>query len=127
MFGQLSLSKPGAFFRRSLSASRTKRLFTVSRRKAAQGTANSALTAANARELAFVELAEDFTGLDGASAQPVNIDLSKPIASGFVPTVFFNGIRIKSITYTAGSRNIAYTVPYQTEATDTISVHYVNR
>jgi hypothetical protein len=94
---------------------------------AAQGTANSALTAANARELAFVELAEDFTGLDGASAQPVNIDLSKPIASGFVPTVFFNGIRIKSITYTAGSRNIAYTVPYQTEATDTISVHYVNR
>ena len=94
---------------------------------AAQNTANSALTSANARELAFTEFVEDFTGLDSAAAQPITIDLSKPIASGFIPTVFFNGIRVKSITYTAGSRNIAFTVPYQTEDTDTISVHYVNR
>ena len=94
---------------------------------AAQNTANSALTAANARELAFTEFVEDFTGLDGAAAQPIIIDLSKPIASGFIPTVFFNGIRVKNITYTSGARSIAYTVPYQTEASDTISVHYVNR
>jgi hypothetical protein len=41
MFGQLSVSNPGAFFRRSSSASKIKRLFWVSTFRALHGTAKS--------------------------------------------------------------------------------------
>ena len=94
---------------------------------AAQSTANSALTAANARELAFIENIQDFTALSGEATVPVAISLAKNVAEGFVPMVFFNGIRVKTVSYTAGSRNMTFTVPYITEPSDTISVHYASR
>jgi hypothetical protein len=94
---------------------------------AAQSTANSALTAANARELAFTETVEDFTTVSGEGNVPVALLLTKNIADGFTPLVFFNGIRVKTISYTAGAKNLTFTVPYITEPTDTISVHYASR
>ncbi len=94
---------------------------------AAQSTANSALTAANARELAFTETVEDFTTISGEGNVPVAVLLTKNIADGFTPLVFFNGIRVKTISYTAGAKNLTFTVPYITEPTDTISVHYASR
>ena len=94
---------------------------------AAQSTANSALTAANARELAFIENIEDFTALSGEATVPVAISLAKNVADGFVPLVFFNGIRVKTISFTAGAKNLTFTVPYITEPTDTISVQYASR
>ena len=94
---------------------------------AAQNTANSALTAANARELAFTETVEDFTTISSEGNVPVAVLLTKNIADGFTPLVFFNGIRVKTISYTAGAKNLTFTVPYITEPTDTISVHYASR
>lgn len=94
---------------------------------AAQSTANSALSAANARELAFSEAVEDFTGIVSGGGQPVAVDLGNAIAPGFVPAVFFNGIRVKTVSFTAGSQSLSYTVPYETESTDTITVQYAYR
>lgn len=94
---------------------------------AAQTTANSALSAANARELAFTETVEDFTNKVGEATVPFALDLTRPVAEGFTPLVFFNGIRVKTISFTAGSNAITFTVPYIIEATDTISVQYAYR
>ena len=94
---------------------------------AAQSTANSALTAANAREIAFTEIIEDFTALSGEAGVPVAISLAKNLADGFTPLVFFNGIRVKTVSFTTGAKNVSFTVPYITEQTDAISVQYATR
>ena len=85
------------------------------------------MNAANARELAFTEIVEDFTTLSGEATVPVALTLAKNIADGFTPSVFFNGIRVKTVSFTTGANNVSYTVPYITEPTDTISVHYATR
>lgn len=94
---------------------------------AAQSTANSALTAANAREIAFTEIIEDFTALSGEAGVPVAISLAKNLADGFTPLVFFNGIRVKTVSFTTGAKNVSFTVPYITEPSDAISVQYATR
>jgi hypothetical protein len=93
----------------------------------AQSTADTALSAANARELAFTEAVEDFTGIVSAGGLPVALELNHLVAPGFVPMVFFNGIRVKTISFTPGSSNLTYTVPYETEGTDTLTVQYAHR
>lgn len=94
---------------------------------AAQSTANSALTAANAREIAFTEIIEDFTAISGEAGVPVAISLAKNLADGFTPLVFFNGIRVKTVSFTTGAKNVSFTVPYITEPSDAISVQYATR
>lgn len=94
---------------------------------AAQSTANSALTAANEREIAFTEIIEDFTALSGEAGVPVAISLAKNLADGFTPLVFFNGIRVKTVSFTTGAKNVSFTVPYITEPSDAISVQYATR
>lgn len=93
----------------------------------AQSTANSALSTANSKEDAFTEIREDFTGLSGAAGVPVDISLGHPVASGFEPLVYFNGLLVKTVTFSPGSPEISYTVPYATETLDTISVAYAYR
>ena len=94
---------------------------------AAQNTANTALNTANDKEEIFTEVREDFTGLSGEPNIPISVMVQNEVASGFEPLVYFNGILVKSVTYTPGSQEINYTVPYATESSDTISVVYAFR
>ncbi len=96
----------------------------VSNAAAAQSTANNALTAANSKEAAFTQVSEAFTLLSGAASTPISVDVSRPVAGGFEPLVFFNGLQVKTITYTAGTKRVTYTVPYTTEGDDVITVSY---
>lgn len=90
----------------------------------AQTTANNALTAANSKEDAFTQSQEDFTGLTGTAGLPVAINLTNVVVNGFTPMVFFNGLQVKNVSFTVGSNQISYTVPYATDVTDNISVIY---
>jgi hypothetical protein len=98
---------------------------------AAQTTADSAASAAasaqstaNGKEDAFTQATETFTNLSGGANAAVGITLAHPVAAGFAPQVFFNGLQVRSITYNAGSPEVEFTVPYKTEATDHIAVTY---
>lgn len=88
----------------------------------AQTTANNALSTANSKENAFTQETDFFTGLSGGGNTPVPVNLSRPIAPGFVPIVFFNGVAVKTVTFNPGESQITYTVPYSTEESDTIAV-----
>lgn len=94
---------------------------------AAQTTANSALSTANSKEDLFTETREDFTNIIGEAGVPVNITLANEVAAGFEPLVYFNGLLVKTVTFSPGSPEISYTVPYITETSDTISVAYAYR
>jgi len=98
---------------------------------AAQSTADSAASAAsaaqstaNGKEEAFTQAIETFTGLSGGADTPILVKLEHPMATGFIPLVFFNGLQVRGITYNAGSPDLEFTVPYETEGTDYISVTY---
>jgi hypothetical protein len=98
---------------------------------AAQSTADSAASAAataqstaNGKEDAFTQATETFTNLAGGANAAVGVTLANPVAAGFAPQVFFNGLQVRSITYTAGSPEVTYTVPYATEGSDHIAVTY---
>lgn len=97
----------------------------------AQTTASNAATAAaaaqttaNSKEDAFTETTEGFTGLTGPGGTAVSITLAQIPKAGFAIDVFFNGVRIKTISNTQGSRTVSFTVPYVTESTDDILVKY---
>ena len=98
---------------------------------AAQSTANSAATAAaaaqttaNSKEDAFTETIENFTAMTSAANVEVPIALANAPKAGFAVNVFFNGMRVRRVTFTAGNRNISYNVPFETEANDDITVVY---
>lgn len=93
----------------------------------AQSTADSALSTANTRELAFTETVQDFTNQVGEAAIPFSLELDHAIAEGFTPAVFINGLRVKTISFTAGSSSLTLTAPYIIEATDTLTVQYAHR
>lgn len=93
----------------------------------AQSTANTALSTANGKEDIFTEYREDFTGLNGETSTPVALFLGNPVANGFEPLVYVNGLLVKTITFTPGSEEMTFTVPYIIEASDTVSVVYSNR
>ncbi len=97
----------------------------------AQATANNAATAAavaqttaNGKEDAFTQISETFTSLTGEASTAVAVTLSQIPKSGFNISVFFNGVRVKTIAFTQGSRNLTFTVPYVTEPTDDLIVSY---
>ncbi|WP_421752518.1 hypothetical protein [Croceimicrobium sp.] len=94
---------------------------------AAQSTANSALNTANSKQDIFNETREDFTGRNGEAGVPVSLTLENEVAAGFEPLVYFNGLLVKTVTYSPGSPEISYTVPYVTETSDTVSVAYAYR
>ena len=96
----------------------------VSNASTAQSTADSALSTANSKEAAFTLANEDFTTMTAPASTPVDLDLSNPVASGFEPLVFFNGLQVKTVTYNPGTTHISYTVPYLTEVDDVITVSY---
>lgn len=98
---------------------------------AAQTTADSAASAAasaqstaNGKEDAFTQTTESFTGLSAGANVAVGVTLANAVTQGFAPQVFFNGLQVRSITYKAGSPEVAFTVPYATEAEDYIAVTY---
>ena len=90
----------------------------------AASTAATAQSTANGKEDAFTQATETFTNLSGGANAAVGITLAHPVAGGFAPQVFFNGLQVRSITYNAGSPEVEFTVPYETEATDHIAVNY---
>jgi hypothetical protein len=97
----------------------------------AQSTANSASTAAaaaqstaNGKEDAFTQTYESFTSLSGAAGTSVSVTVTQTPKTGFNIDVFFNGVRVKNVTNTAGSKIIAFNVPYLTEPTDDVLVNY---
>lgn len=97
----------------------------------AQTTANNAATAAaaaqataNGKEDAFTETSEGFTELSGAANTSVALTLSQIPKAGFAIHVFFNGVRVKTVTNTQGSRTVNFAVPYAIETTDDILVNY---
>ena len=98
---------------------------------AAQTTANNAATAAaaaqttaNSKEDAFTETVENFTAMTSGGNIEVPIALANAPKAGFAVNVFFNGMRVRRVTFTAGNRNISYNVPFETEANDDITVVY---
>lgn len=97
----------------------------------AQTTANNAATAAaaaqttaNAKEDSFTETSEAFTGISGAAGTAIAVTLTQIPKLGFAIDVFFNGVRVKNVTNTQGSRNVSFNVPYMTETTDDVVVNY---
>jgi hypothetical protein len=97
----------------------------------AQGTANDALLAANNAQLtangkedAFTTTIENFTNLTGTANNPVSITVQQTPRQGFSINVFFNGVRVRTVANTQGSKTVTYTVPYATEASDDITVAY---
>ena len=86
--------------------------------------AAAAQTTANSKEDSFTETTETFTALTGAAGTGVNVTVTQTPKTGFAIDVFFNGVRVKNVTNTAGSKIITLNVPYLTEATDDIVVNY---
>ncbi|MDP1728279.1 MAG: hypothetical protein Q8M15_15935, partial [Bacteroidota bacterium] len=114
------------------SAAQTTANTGVTAAAAAQTSANNAATAAaaaqataNGKEDSYNEVTENFTALVGAANTDVQINLSQPVKAGHALQVFFNGLRVKTVTNTAGTNLITFRVPYVTEATDDIIVTYV--
>ncbi len=94
---------------------------------AAQSSANNALSVANSKEDEFHEAIEIFTTKTGAANATVDLDLSHPVAEGFTPQLYFNGVNVKNVTFATGNTQISFTVPYILEATDTLKVVYTWR
>jgi len=90
----------------------------------AANAANSAQTTADAKEDSFTEAKESFTGLNAAPNAPTQVVLAHPVKVGHQVQVFFEGLMVSTITFTSGSANVTFTVPYATEATDQITVFY---
>jgi hypothetical protein len=90
----------------------------------AQSTANNALTTANGKEDIFTQILESFTGMNGEANMAQTLNLSQSLADGFVPQVFFNGLLVDNVTYTAGQASIDFEVPYLIEPSDLVVVFY---
>ena len=86
--------------------------------------ANNAQLTANGKEDAFTTTIENFTNLTGTANNAVSITVLQTPRQGFGINVFFNGVRVKTVGNTAGSKTVTYTVPYATEASDDIAVVY---
>ena len=90
----------------------------------AASAASAAQTTANGKEDAFTQTVEHFTGLTGSANTAVNVTVTQTPKTGFIPSVYFNGIRVRQVTNSQGTKVVAYTVPYATVASDNISVVY---
>ncbi len=88
-------------------------------------TAATAQTTANGKEDAFTEINDAITSLSGAANTAVIVTLSQIPKAGFSIDAFINGVRVKTVANSQGSRNVSFTVPYTTEPTDDILVSYV--
>lgn len=98
---------------------------------AAQTTANNAATAAaaaqataNAKEDAFVQATENFTGLASAANIDIPLTLGHSIRGGFTTMVFVNGLRVKTVNAPQGANAITFKVPYVIENSDDVMVSY---
>lgn len=96
-----------------------------------QSTANSsyalaseAISIANAKQEAFTEITESFTGMNYETEQEVFISLSQPVKNGTEVLVFFNGLRVLNVNNNRGESTVRFTVPYSTESIDVITVTY---
>jgi hypothetical protein len=96
---------------------------------AAQGTANSALSQANSafdlantKQGAFTQTTESFIGVHGNANSPINVSLAHIPKSGMELMVFFNGVRVKNVSYR--DNLVTFQVPYITEDNDDILVTY---
>jgi hypothetical protein len=96
-----------------------------------QSTANSsyalaseAISIANAKQEAFTEITESFTGMNWETEQEVFISLSQPVKNGTEVLVFFNGLRVLNVNNNRGESTVRFTVPYSTESIDVITVTY---
>ena len=96
-----------------------------------QSTANSsyalaseAISIANAKQEAFTEITESFTGMNYETEQEVFISLSQPVKNGTEVLVFFNGLRVLNVNNNSGESTVRFTVPYSTESIDVITVTY---
>ena len=96
---------------------------------AAQGTANSALSQANSafdlantKQSAFTQTTESFIGVHGNANSPINVTLSHVPKNGMELMVFFNGVRVKNVSYR--DNLVTFQVPYITEDNDDIMVTY---
>lgn len=115
----------------SANAAQTTANGAISDAASAQNTADSAITAAAAaqstadsKEDEFAHATQEFSGLTGPSNNPIALTLEHPLASGFTPQVFFNGLAVQSISYSPGVPEISIVVPYATEVSDVILVTY---
>lgn len=90
----------------------------------AASAASAAQTTANAKKDAFTQISDGFTALTGAANTAVSVTLTQTPKAGFNIEVFINGLRVKTISNTQGSRNLSFTVPYATEPTDDLQVSY---
>ena len=105
--------------------------FALASAGAAQSTADDAMVAAtnalftaSTKEDAFTTTIENFTNLTGTANNAVSITVLQTPKQGFGISVFFNGVRVKTVGNTAGSKTVTFTVPYATEASDDITVVY---
>ena len=96
-----------------------------------QSTANSsyalaseAISIANAKQEAFTEITESFTGMNYETEQEVFISLSQPVKNGTEVLVFFNGLRVLNVNNNRGESTVRFTVPFSTESIDVITVTY---
>lgn len=96
-----------------------------------QSTANSsyalaseAISIANAKQEAFTEITESFTGMNYETEQEVFISLNQPVKNGTEVLVFFNGLRVLNVNNNRGESTVRFTVPYSTESIDVITVTY---
>lgn len=96
---------------------------------AAQNTANSALAQANSawdlantKQGAFNQVTEYFIGVHGNASAPINVTLAHIPKTGMELMVFFNGVRVKNVTYR--DNLVTFQVPYITEDSDDIMVTY---
>lgn len=115
----------------SANAAQTTANGAISDAASAQNTADSAITAAAAAQSTadrkadeFTHATQEFSGLTGHSNNPMTLTLEHPLASGFTPQVFFNGLAVQSISYSPGVPEISIVVPYATEVSDVILVTY---
>lgn len=115
----------------SANAAQTTANGAISDAASAQNTADSAITAAAAAQSTadrkadeFAHATQEFSGLTGPSNNPIALTLEHPLASGFTPQVFFNGLAVQSISYSPGVPEISIVVPYATEVSDVILVTY---
>jgi hypothetical protein len=90
----------------------------------ALSTANAAQSTANGKEDRFTETRETFTDISAEDNQPIEIQLSHDIKDGFDVLVFFGGVRVTEVSWSAGGDMVEFVVPYHTEPTDLIHVIY---
>jgi hypothetical protein len=91
---------------------------------AAQTTADQALSQVSSSTGTLTQIKEQFTNLMGASNTEQIVSLSNPIAQGVTPLVYCNGVMITDINFQSGIREVRYTLPYQLEISDVITVVY---